>query len=169
MKKLSVSILLCVAAVSVATAEVQSDSSLGTVEVPDGVEVVVTDSEGVQITLEPAEGSCQLPSGRYKVDHWTIERYVVGHVWKLEGVHFGDEAVFDVIAGQTMKLAVGEPVISSVTVSSSGSRHRFDHSLTGRLSEIVRLSRDGGRPEPPELRIRNADGSYKKTIPFEYG
>ena len=169
MKKLIVSILLCIAVVSAAIAGVQSGSSLGVVEIPDRVEVVVTDSDGVQITLEPAEGLCQLPAGRYKVNRWTMERYVVGHVWKLEGVHFGDEAVFDVVAGQTVKLAVGEPVISSVTVSSSGTTYRLDHSLTGRLSEIAQLSKDGGRPEPPELNIRNADGSYQQTIPFKYG
>jgi len=94
---------------------------------------------------------------------------VVGHVWKLEGVHFGEEAVFDVIAGQKVELSVGEPVISSVIVSSSGSRYRFDHSLIGRLSEIVEISKNGARPEPPKLQIRNADGSYQGTIPFEYG
>jgi hypothetical protein len=169
MKKLIVSILICVAAISAATARVQGDSAPGTVEVPDGVVVVVTNSDSVQITLEPTEGLSQLPAGRYRIDHWTMERYVVGHVWRLEGVHFGDEAAFDVIAGRTVRLTVGEPVISSVTVSSSGSRYRFDHSLIGRLSEIVELSRDGGRPEPPELQIRNADGSYEETIPFEYG
>ena len=169
MKKLVVSILICVVATSAATAQVQSDSSLGTVEVPDGVVVVVTNSDGAQITLETTEGLSQLPAGRYRIDRWTIEKYVVGHVWKLEGVHFGDEAVFDVAAGRTIKLTVGEPAISSVTVSNSGSRYRFDHSLIGRLSEIVEISKNGGRPEPPELRIRNADGSYQETIPFEYG
>ena len=169
MKKLIVSILLCIAAISAATAQVQGDSSLGTVEVPDGVVVVVTDSDGSQIPLEPTEGLSQLPAGRYRVNRWTMERYVVGHVWRLEGVHFGDEAAFDVVAGRTVRLSVGEPVISSVTVNSSGSRYRFDHSLIGRLSEIVEITQNGGRPAPPELQIRNADGSYEQTIAFEYG
>jgi hypothetical protein len=169
MKKLIISILVCISATSVALAQGQTDSSLGTVEIPDGVIVVVTNSDNAQITLEPVDGVSELPAGRYRIDRWTIERYVVGQAWKLEGAHFGDEAVFDVSAGQTVKLTVGEPVISSVTVSSSGSRHRFDHSLIGRLSEIVELSKDGGRPEPPQLKIRNADGSYQQTIPFRYG
>ncbi|MHC4750180.1 MAG: hypothetical protein ACYTFW_09930 [Planctomycetota bacterium] len=170
MKGSIVSILIYISATSyVAATQIQTDSSLGTIEIPNGVILVVFNSNNEQITIKPTEETTQLPVGRYRIDYWTVEKYIVGHVWKLKGSNFGNKGIFDVIEGQTVKFSIGEPIISFPAASKVGSTYRFSHHLRGRLSETIEITQNGSRPEAPLLQIRNADDSYQKTISFEYG
>ncbi len=170
MKRLIISILIYISATSsVAATQMQTDLSLGTIEIPNGVIIVVINSNNEHITIKSTEETPKLPVGRYRIDSWTVEKYIVGHIWKLKGSNFGNKGVFDVIEGQAVKLSIGEPIISFPTASKEDSTYRFSHHLRGQLSETIEITQNGSRPEAPMLKIRNADDSYQKTISFEYG
>jgi len=171
MKNLIVPILIYISAISsIAIAPVKSDLSLGIVEIPNGVTIVVINSNDEHITIEPTEKTPQLSVGRYRIDYWTIERKDKdSNIWKLKGRKFGNKGVFHVIEGQEIKLSIGEPVISSLTASKHDSTYRLSHYLKGQLSETIEITKNGKRPEAPKLQIRNVDGSYQKTLTFEYG
>lgn len=167
MTKLIVSILI---SLSVATAQGQSNLPCGIVEVPVGVSVVVIDDSGKQVTIQGAETTDQLPIGRYRIESWTMERRDEdGNIWKVIGSTFGKKGVFNVIEGQQIKLPAGEPILSTLAVGRAGSTYQLSHRLTGRMSEVVEITRDGNRPDAPKLHITNADGSYQETLAFEYG
>lgn len=171
MKKIVVSILICIsAATSAAIAQVQTDLSLGTVEIPNGVVIVVINDNDEHITIEPTEKVSQLPVGTYRIDCWTTERKDKdGNIWKLKGTDLGKKGIFDAVAGKEVKLSVGEPVISSLTASKEDSTYYLNHRLRGQLSETIEITKNGNRPEAPKLQIRNADDSYQETLTFKYG
>ena len=158
-------------ATSVATAQVQTDFALGTVEISEGAIMVVVNSDNEHITIKPLEKASRLPVGRYRIDYWTVERKDKdGNIWKLKGGNFSNKGIFDVIKGQETKLSIGEPVISSLTASHENSIYYFSYYLKGRLSENIEITKNEKRSEAPKLQIRNVtDDSYLKTLTFEYG
>ena len=142
----------------------------GTVSIPDGVTAIIVNQNGEEITIRPPEIAIQLPDGTYRIEVWTMERTDnAGNIWNLMGTHFGENTTFNLIEGREIKLSIGEPVISTLSVKESDSRYSFDHYLRGQLSEIVEITKNGDRPDPPELHITNADGSYQENLTFAYG
>lgn len=171
MTKLIISILISISVATLDTSvHAQGNLSLGTVNTPDGVTMVVINNNGKQITLQALETSAQLPVGRYWIDNWTTDRTDEdGGIWKLTGNSFGKKGVFYIIEGQEVKLSVGEPIVPSLTVSKANSTYRLSHRLTGQLSETVEITKNGSRPDAPKLQITNAENSYQETLAFEYG
>jgi hypothetical protein len=144
--------------------------SLGTVNTPDGVTIIVINKGSEQITLQASETGAQLPVGRYRIDKWTMERTDEdGNIWKLTGNNFGKKGVFYVIEGQEVKLSIGEPIVPYLTASKSDSTYYLSHHLRGQLSETVEITKNGARPDAPKLQIANAENSYQETLTFGYG
>ena len=167
MARLIISILISISAVTV---QGQGNLSCGTVETPNGVTIVVINDSGEKIMIEASETAVQLPVGRYRIDNWTIERRNKdGSIWKVTGNNFGKKGVLDVIEGQEVKLSIGEPIVSSLTVSKSDSTYYLSHHLRGQLSETVDITKNGSRPDAPKLQITNAENSLQETLTFEYG
>lgn len=131
MKKIIISILIFISATtSVAIAQLQTDLSFGTVEIPKGVIIVVINSDNEHITIKPKEKVSQLPVGRYRIDYWIMERKDKdGNIWKLKGSNLGSRGIFYVTKGQEIKLSLGEPIISSPTASREYSTYYFSHHL----------------------------------------
>lgn len=171
MARLIISLLISISVATLeATVHAQGNLPLGTVNTPDGVTLIVVNKSGEQITIQPPETAIQLPAGKYRIETWMMERTDEdGNTWRLTGNNFGENGIFNIIEGQEIRLSLGEPVISSLTVKESDSRYSFDYYLRGQLSEIVEITKNGSRPDAPELHITNAEGSYRENLTFAYG
>lgn len=153
-----------------ATVHAQGNVLQGTVNIPEGVTLIIVNKSGKQTTIQPPETSVQLPAGKYRIENWTMERKdEEGNNWKLTGKYFGKNGIFHVIEGREIKLSIGEPVIPSLSVKESDSRYSLDHYLRGQRSEIVEITKNGSRPDAPELHITNTNGSYQENLTFAYG
>ncbi|MHC4205083.1 MAG: hypothetical protein ACYSTT_10565 [Planctomycetota bacterium] len=111
-----------------------------------------------------------LPVGEYRVRYWKTERKdEQGNTWALSGQYYGQDNKFEIKAENQTKLDVGEPIIATVDARSAGSSYSFNQIIKGRGQEIIELTRNGSRPQPPKLHIKNEDGSYDRTFTFQYG
>lgn len=141
-----------------------TSSEVGTIRLGEDLTVTVRRSIGgtdTPVTLSP---------GQYDLDRWIIGRKDADGVpWTCEGFVPEESSRVDVVAGGEITLPLGEPVLSVLTASRRESRVMFNHRLRGRLGERVEIERNGGRPPAPVLKITNADGSYDKSLTFEYG
>ncbi len=121
-------------------------------------------------TSADADG-VDLPEGEYRMANWEIEKKDSdGALWKLTAVlRAENKGVFTIAEGQTQTLEIGEPIIGSVTANKGRSAYSFGQTLAGRMGETITIMREGARPAPPKLHIRNKDGDYEQTFNFEYG
>jgi len=111
-----------------------------------------------------------LPAGQYHVRFWKIDRKDDGgNSWILAGHYFGQDNPFEIKDGDETKLDVGEPIIATVEARNVGSSYAFNQVIEGRHDEVIELARNGARPQPPKLHIKNKDGSYSETFSFQYG
>jgi len=162
---ISISVMTCVA-----TAQGQTDLSLGTVKIQEALTAVVINSSDENIAIGPTQEPPHLPVGKYRIDYWTIERKDQdGNLWKLKGQLSGRKARFLVSESQPAAPAIGEPVISTLSATKNDSAYGFDQHLKGRLGESIEITRNGERPDAPKLIINNQDGSYSETFDFKYG
>ena len=107
--------------------------------------------------------------GRYNVRFWKIERKDdAGGTWALSGHYFGQANAFEIKDGAETRLDVGEPIIATVDARNVGSSYAFNQVIKGRGDELVELTRNGSKPEPPTLHIKDKDGSYSETFDFRY-
>ena len=111
-----------------------------------------------------------LPIGKYRLNYWTVERKDDrGRAWKLKGSGTSARSSFEIKHEKQTKLAVGEPAISLVSARKLNSAFSFSHELKGQLDEHIELTRQGGQPQAPKLRIENEDGTFDRTYSFAYG
>ena len=171
MKKLISSVLTIIfISISFGFTQYKKNSDFGTIQIPDGITIVVKDSNNKQITLEPSEEIHQLSVGKYCIDSWSIEREDEnGNPWKLRGTGFGNKGKFTIISDQVVKLSIGETIVPSLIVRKEKSTYYISHYLKGQLSETIEITKNGSRPDAPQLHIRNEDGSYQETLTFKYG
>lgn len=110
-----------------------------------------------------------LPQGGYTLYRWSIRRTdEQGIPWTGEGYVPNDKSLLQVVKDQQTQLPVGEPFVSTLTATKRGSEITFDHKLQGRLGETIAITK-GGERSPSQLRIRNGDRSYDRTLTFAYG
>ena len=155
------------AVISLAPAE---GAELGTVRAPDGLSQLTVGGEGGLLQVEVVGGAGELPVGKWAVYEWRIQRKdEQGKQWELVGKGAAGGSAFEVSKGNTVELAVGEPLVAVVSDRANGKQHNFSQSLKGQLGEQVALTRDGRRPPAPKLRIVSEDGTYDKAHNFAYG
>ena len=141
----------------------------GPVRLPEAISRFEADGAKGLVTIRPGK-EMRLPVGQYHIRSWKTERKDDGgNTWVLTGQYFGQENIFEVNKGSEAKLDVGEPIIATVEARNTGSSYSFNQIIKGRRQEIIELTRNGSRPEPPKLHIKNKDGSYEKTFNFHYG
>ena len=145
-----------------------NDVAYGTIRVADNITSFAVGGENGLFTRTPKEGVARLPVGDYRFDYWSIvKKDDAGAKWELRGSRGG--GLVSIAQDEEVELAIGEPVYSSVTVRKSESYYSFSQNLQGRREERIELLRNGSRPQPPKLRIRNRDGTYDRGMSFEYG
>ena len=163
-------ILVTLALVTADNPEIAADTTYGSFSLPEAISRFEADGANGTVTIEPGEQAERLPVGQYRVRFWKTERKDdVGNTWALAGHYFGQNNPFDITDGDETKLDVGEPIIATVDARNVGSSYSFNQIIKGRRQEIIELTRNGSRPQPPKLHIKNKDGSYDRTFSFEYG
>jgi hypothetical protein len=144
--------------------------SSGFVIVQEDVNAVLCNNKGEQFTIKGSRKPVQLPLGRYYVNSWTLERTDKnGAIWSLQSKDITNKKNFDVADNARIKLPIGEPVVSSLTVKKGDTEFYFRHYLKGQLGEEIELTKNHSRADPPKLLIRNKDGSYQESLTFKYG
>jgi hypothetical protein len=147
------------------------DVKYGNIEVQPAISGFSAGGENGLFYIPIEKGIGKLPAGKYLINTWQIDRKDdKNNNWSLKGQSFGDKGIFEVAEGGTVKIDVGEPVMSSLTANVSKGQYTFQQKLTGRLDESIELSCNGNiRPRPPKLVLKSKDGTYEKSFTFEYG
>jgi len=146
------------------------DVKFGNIRIPESITEFSAGGENGLFTLKPEKGTGSLPVGRYRVNYWAIERKdEKGKKWKMQGEGFSNKGDFDITADKEAELSIGEPIISTLKATKSGSGYSFSQNLQGRLGERIELTRNEAQPPAPKLHIKNKDGTYDRTFSFEYG
>jgi len=147
-----------------------ADMSYGTILLPEAISRFDADGANGTVTIEPVKQAGRLPAGQYRIRFWKTERKDDGgNTWALTGQYYGQDNPFEVKDGSQTKLDVGEPIVATVEARNVGSSYAFNQVIAGRHNEIIELTRNGSRPQPPKLHIKNKDGSYEQTFNFAYG
>jgi hypothetical protein len=146
--------------------------TLGPVHVPENISEFVAFGDNGHFVRKPVNGEFTLPTGHYRVFHWTINRKdEKGAPWTLSGYNFPEKtAGFEVAADKTALLEIGEPVQAcsrqpkaptvrspSASISWAGKKNPSRCCATGSV-----------RPKP-KLTLTNADGTLCYTNSFEFG
>ncbi len=146
------------------------DVKFGNIRIPETIIEFSAGGENGLFTLKPEKGTGSLPVGRYRVNHWVIERKGErGKKWKMQGEGFSNKGDFEITADKETELSIGEPIISTIEPQNRSGTRSFNHNLKGRLGERIELTSDGARPRAPKLNIKSKDGTYDRTFSFEYG
>jgi len=146
------------------------DMVYGSISLPEGISRFEADGANGLVKIEPGEQAGRLPVGQYHVRFWKAERKDEGgNTWALSGYYYGQDNPFEIKEGNRTKLDVGEPIIATVDARNAGSDYSFNQVIKGRRQEIIELTCNGSRPQPPKLHIKNEDGSYDQTFDFRYG
>jgi hypothetical protein len=145
--------------------------ALGPVRVPETISEFAAFGENGHFVRKPANGEFTLPTGKYRMVEWTINRKDdKGAPWTLSGYNFPDAAGFEVVAGKTAGLEIGEPVQGVLKTTDASNRMvQFNLSFEGRQKETIQILRDNQRPRGPKLMLANADGTLCYTNSFEFG
>ena len=142
----------------------------GPVRLPEAISRFEANGAKGLVTIRPGKEVGRLPVGQYHIRSWKTERKDDGgNTWALTGRYFGQENPFEINDGDETKLDIGESIIATVEARNTGSSYSFNQIIKGRRQESIALRRNGSRPEPPKLHIKNKDGSYEKTFNFHYG
>jgi hypothetical protein len=152
-------------AMAVASSALASDKpEFGLVRLPKDMTIEI------RCAIEGDGEPAVLLDGGYNLFRWSIRRTdKEGVPWTCEGFVPDDKNVIKVVPGQMMELPVGEPLVSTLTATRQGAEIRFSHELLGRLGERVEIKQNGKQSPAPKLRIRNGDGSYDRSLTFQYG
>ena len=138
---------------------------------PDMTELSLAGPHG-HFYCKPVAGRVTVPTGSYTVFRWAMERPDEGgRKWTLTGYGRQGAPTVQVETGKEIALDVGEPVISHVGVSKEGDDYIFTCRvpLKGRMGETVSLAVEKGGCADPELRITNANGTYKQEVTLATG
>jgi hypothetical protein len=146
------------------------DTVFGSILLPEAISHLEADGANGLVTID-ADGQLKpLPAGRYYIRYWKTERKDdTGKTWELTGQYYGRDNPFEIKNGQQTKLDIGEPVVATVQARNTGPNYSFNQVIKGRLDEIIGLTCNGSRPQPPKLNIKNKNSSYDQTFDFQYG
>lgn len=144
---------------------------LGKIRVPENITEFAAGGENGLFAVRPIKGVMKLPVGKYRINHWVMEREdEKGDKWTLRGHSFGESGIFEVSEKRETTLSVGEPLFTSLEqVSQKGVALSFiNPKLNGLLGEDIDLTCGEDTPGI-QLHIRDEDDSYDRTFTFEYG
>ncbi|MFC1760635.1 hypothetical protein ACFL6U_00975 [Planctomycetota bacterium] len=145
------------------------DVTYGQIRVPNNITSFGAGGLQGQFDRIPKEGLVKLPIGKYRIEHWAIDRQDEGAQWQVKGSYVNDKGLFVVAVDQEASLTVGEPLQSSLTVSNDNQKYAVRQKLEGQLGEYIQITRAGKRPRAPKLVVKSKDGKYNRTYNFEYG
>jgi len=108
------------------------DVKFGNIRVPAAITEFAAGSENGLFTRELKEGLARLPVGKYRIDHWQINRKdEKGKSWTMRGSSFGARGDFEVTEAGDTTLEIGEPVTASLQANLNGTNYEFSKSVRG--------------------------------------
>ncbi|MGD1084187.1 MAG: hypothetical protein ABSA47_05455 [Verrucomicrobiota bacterium] len=145
--------------------------SLAQVRVPENISEISLYGQNGHFVCSPLNGLLTLPAGDYRPIQWIINRKDdKGASWTMRGYNFPDTFAFDVSAGKTNALEIGEPAQALIAVREiPGAMDIFSLHFEGRQKEAIEILRQGQRPPGPKLTIAGPDGAVCYSDTFEYG
>jgi hypothetical protein len=144
-------------------AESSHDRGQGVVEIEGrAIETLtLTSATGVDVTLTKPRDGVDVPVGRYRVTQVVLaEGYHCDQGYTVNGSDW-----FTVTADSPTKLAVGAPLISTVTASRQGSVLKLDYTL---VDAAGRKYSPGTTSAPPTFNVFKGDRQVGSGT-FEYG
>jgi len=144
------------------------DVKFGNVRVPETISEFAAGGENGLFTLEMEKGAARLPVGKYRIDHWEIDRKdEKGKSWTMRGSSFGERGDFEVTEGAETALEIGEPVTANLQANLNGENYEFEKSVRGSLGEYVSLMSAGSDARNLwKMTAKNKDGTFTKTYPM---
>ncbi len=144
---------------------------LGPVRVPENISEFAAFGENGYFVRKPVKGELTLPSGKYRMVRWSINRQDDKNTrWTLSGYNFPDTATFEVAAAKGVTLDIGEPVKAVLKADErTGRQLTFNLNFTGKQMEAIEMLHDNQRPRGPKLMLTAADGALCYTNTFEFG
>ena len=140
----------------------------GNIRVPETITELTVGGENGQFTHELKTGVTTLPVGKYRIDHWEIDRKDdKGKSWTMRGSSFGERGDFEVTETGETTLKIGEPVTAGLQVNLNGTNYEFEKSLHGSLGEYISLMSGGSDVGNLwKMTAKNDDGTFAKTYPM---
>jgi len=144
------------------------DVKFGNISVPKTITEFAAGGENGLFTLETEEGAASLPVGKYRIDHWEIDRKdEKGKSWTMRGSSFGERGDFEVTEAGETALEIGEPVTANLQVNLNGTNYEFSKSVRGSMGEYISLTSGGSDTRNSwKMTARNKDGTFAKTYPM---
>ncbi len=142
------------------------DLTFGTVRVPETITELTVGGENGLFLLEPKSGISRLLVGKYRIDHWQIDRKDdKGRNWTLRGSYFRQRGDFEIAKGSETSLKIGEPITASLSVSQRSGNYEFSKVLRGSLGEYVRITCSGRNVGNLwKMKATNKDGTFEKLF-----
>jgi hypothetical protein len=144
------------------------DVKYGNIRVPETITELTVGGENGQFTHELKDGATTLPVGKYRIEHWEIDRKDdKGKTWTMRGYSFSDRGDFEIKEDAETALEIGEPITAGLQVQPSGENYEFSKNLRGSLGEYVRLTSSGQDVGNLwKMKARNKNGTFEKIYPI---
>jgi hypothetical protein len=144
------------------------DVKFGNIRVPAAITEFAAGGENGLFTRELKEGVARLPAGKYRIDHWQIDRKdEKGKSWTMRGSSFSERGDFEITEEAETALEIGEPVAANLQVGLNGENYEFSKSVRGLLGEYVSLTSSGSDTSNLwKMAAKNKDGTFAKTYPM---
>jgi hypothetical protein len=144
------------------------DVKYGSIRVPETITELTVGGENGQFTHELKDGATTLPVGKYRIDHWQIDRKDdKGKSWTMRGYGFSDRGDFDIKEDAETVMQIGEPVTAGLQAQLNGENYEFSKSLRGSLGEYVTLNASGQDVGNLwKMKAANKAGTFEKIYPI---
>jgi hypothetical protein len=144
------------------------DVKFGNIKLPETITEFSAGGENGQFTRQMENGLTKLPVGKYRVDHWQIDRKDdKGKSWTIRGYGFSDRGDFEVTEAGETALEIGEPIQAGLEVRLNGENYEFSKSLRGSLGEYIRLTCSGQNiGNLWKMKAVNKEGTFEKLYPI---
>lgn len=144
------------------------DVKYGNIRVPETITELTAGGENGQFTHELKNGVARLPVGKYRIEHWEIDRKDdKSKSWTMRGYGFSDRGDFEIKEETETALEIGEPVTAGLQAQLNGENYEFSKSLRGSLGEYVTLTSSGQDVGNLwKMKAKNKDGTFEKIYPI---
>lgn len=144
------------------------DVKYGNIRVPETITELTVGGENGQFTHKLENGSTTLPVGKYRIDHWQIDRKDDnGKSWTMRGYGFSERGDFEIKEDAEIALEIGEPITLGLDTRLNGENYEFSKSLRGSLGEYVTLTAGGQDVRNLwKMKASNSDGTFEKIYPI---
>lgn len=144
------------------------DVKFGSIKLPKSITEFTAGGLNGQFDREMNDGIAKLPVGKYRIDHWEIDRKdEKGRNWTMRGYGFSERGDFEIKEDSETVLEIGEPVTAGLDVRLNGENYDFSKSLRGSRGEYVTLASSGQDVGNLwKMKAINKAGTFEKIYPI---